>query len=239
MTDLGVGKQQLVEIAKALSKRVKLLILDEPTASLNESDSDALLDLLLQFKAQGITSILISHKLNEISKVADSITVLRDGATVETLDCRGARRSARTASSRAWSAARWPTATRSASTGSASTLFEVENWSADHPIHRPAGGEGRQPHGPARRDRRHRRADGRRPHGIRHEPVRAHLRPQHQRHGPAERQAEIDVGTVGRAVENGIAYVTEDRKTYGLDPRGRHRQERHARAISTGCRAIS
>ena len=88
VTDIGVGKQQLVEIAKALSKRVKLLILDEPTASLQETDSQALLDLLLEFKAQGITSILISHKLNEISRVADRITVLRDGATVSTLDAR-------------------------------------------------------------------------------------------------------------------------------------------------------
>jgi putative multiple sugar transport system ATP-binding protein len=85
VTNLGVGKQQLVEIAKALSKRVRLLILDEPTASLNESDSDALLDLLIAFKQQGITSILISHKLNEIAKVADTVTVLRDGSTVETL----------------------------------------------------------------------------------------------------------------------------------------------------------
>src|SRR5450830_1285579 len=67
ITDLGVGKQQLIEIAKALSKEVKLLILDEPTASLNETDSDALLELLLELKAQGISSILISHKLNEIS----------------------------------------------------------------------------------------------------------------------------------------------------------------------------
>jgi putative multiple sugar transport system ATP-binding protein len=91
VTDLGVGKQQLVEIAKALSKQVKLLILDEPTASLNESDSDALLALLKEFRAQGISSILISHKLNEILKVADSITILRDGATVDTLDC-GAQR---------------------------------------------------------------------------------------------------------------------------------------------------
>ena len=79
---LGVGKQQLVEIAKALSKKVKLLILDEPTAALQENDSRVLLDLLLEFKAQGITSILISHKLNEISRVADRLTVLRDGATV-------------------------------------------------------------------------------------------------------------------------------------------------------------
>ena len=89
VTNIGVGKQQLVEIAKALSKEVKLLILDEPTASLNESDSDALLELLLEFKRQGISSILISHKLNEITKVADSITILRDGSTIETLDARG------------------------------------------------------------------------------------------------------------------------------------------------------
>src|ERR1700761_7929981 len=86
ITNLGVGKQQLVEIAKALSKEVKLLILDEPTASLNENDSDALLALLLEFKQHGITSILISHKLNEVKKVADQITILRDGATIETLD---------------------------------------------------------------------------------------------------------------------------------------------------------
>src|SRR3954467_15755211 len=91
VTNLGVGKQQLVEIAKALSKDVKLLILDEPTASLNESDSDALLALLREFRAQGISSILISHKLNEILKVADNVTVLRDGSTVDHLDCRAER----------------------------------------------------------------------------------------------------------------------------------------------------
>ena len=72
--DIGVGKQQLVEIAKALAKDVKLLILDEPTASLNESDSQALLELMLEFKKQGMTSIIISHKLNEIAYVADKIT---------------------------------------------------------------------------------------------------------------------------------------------------------------------
>src|SRR5512133_726187 len=87
ISTMGVGRQQLVEIAKALAKKVKLLILDEPTASLNENDSEKLLSLLLQLKEHGISSILISHKLNEISKVADSITILRDGATVETLDC--------------------------------------------------------------------------------------------------------------------------------------------------------
>lgn len=84
--DIGTGKQQLVEIAKALSKNVKLLILDEPTSSLNEEDSRMLLDLLLDFKKKGLTSIIISHKLNEISYVADKITILRDGATIETID---------------------------------------------------------------------------------------------------------------------------------------------------------
>lgn len=85
--ELGTGKQQLVEIAKALAKNAKLLILDEPTSSLNEKDSRALLDLLLRFKEEnGLTSIIISHKLNEVSYVADKITILRDGATIETLD---------------------------------------------------------------------------------------------------------------------------------------------------------
>src|SRR3954463_4707974 len=87
VTDLGVGKQQLVEIAKALAKEVKLLILDEPTASLNETDSDALLELLRELKSQGISCILISHKLNEVGKVADRVTVLRDGSTVQSFDC--------------------------------------------------------------------------------------------------------------------------------------------------------
>ena len=88
VVDLGVGKQQLVEIAKALSKEVKLLILDEPTAALNDEDSAHLLDLLRGLRDQGITCVIISHKLNEISAIADSTTVLRDGLTVKTLDMR-------------------------------------------------------------------------------------------------------------------------------------------------------
>lgn len=86
--NLGVGNQQLVEIAKALSKNVKLLILDEPTASLNEDDSQNLLNLLRELKAQGVTCIMISHKLREITAIADTITVLRDGATICSLDAR-------------------------------------------------------------------------------------------------------------------------------------------------------
>ena len=87
--DIGVSKQQLVEIAKALSKRVKLLILDEPTAALNDEDSSHLLNLLRELKSQGITSVIISHKLNEIEAIADSTTILRDGRTIETLDMSG------------------------------------------------------------------------------------------------------------------------------------------------------
>ena len=84
--DIGIGKQQLVEIAKALAKNITFLILDEPTASLNETDSQKLLHLLLEFKKKNITSIIISHKLNEVSFVADKITVIRDGSVIKTFD---------------------------------------------------------------------------------------------------------------------------------------------------------
>src|SRR5699024_2652927 len=84
--NLGVGKQQLVEIAKALSKDVKLLILDEPTAALNEDDSENLLNLLKELQTQGITSILISHKLNEIKHVSNKVTIIRDGQSIETIE---------------------------------------------------------------------------------------------------------------------------------------------------------
>lgn len=83
---LGIGKQQLVEIAKALSRDAKLLVLDEPTSALNESDSENLLNLLLKLKEEGVTSILISHKLQEVISVADKVTVLRDGQSVITLE---------------------------------------------------------------------------------------------------------------------------------------------------------
>jgi putative multiple sugar transport system ATP-binding protein len=88
VSQIGVGKQQLVEIAKALSKDVKLLILDEPTAALNDEDSAHLLDLISHLRGQGITSIIISHKLNEIKAIADKVTIIRDGRTIETLDLR-------------------------------------------------------------------------------------------------------------------------------------------------------
>ncbi|MDR2931185.1 MAG: ATP-binding cassette domain-containing protein [Propionibacteriaceae bacterium] len=89
VADIGVGKQQLVEIAKALAKNVKLLILDEPTAALNDTDSDNLLRLIMDLKSQGITCIMISHKLIEIEQVADTTIIIRDGATISQIDMKG------------------------------------------------------------------------------------------------------------------------------------------------------
>jgi putative multiple sugar transport system ATP-binding protein len=215
ITDLGVGKQQLVEIAKALSKEVKLLILDEPTASLNESDSDALLALLLELKSHGIACILISHKLNEIAKVADSITVLRDGTTIDTLDCRGGPVSEdliiRNMVGREM-ADRYPQRTPHVG----ETVFELRDWHVFHPIHDErevvkgvnltvrrgeivgiAGlmGAGRTELAMSVFGRSYGR----------------HIRGQAFMHG-----REIDVSTVQNAVGHGIAYVTEDRKSLGL-----------------------
>ncbi|MCR5881592.1 sugar ABC transporter ATP-binding protein [Rhizobacter sp. J219] len=215
VTHLGVGKQQLIEIAKALAKEVKLLILDEPTASLNESDSEALLELLLQLKAQGISSILISHKLNEIAKVADSITVLRDGSTVETIDCREQPASEdhiiRLMVGREM-ADRYPK--RSPNPGE--VVFELRDWRVHHPLHATrevvkgvnltvrrgeivgiAGlmGAGRTELAMSLFGR----AYGQRISG------------QALKNG-----REIDVSTIDRAIAQGIAYVTEDRKGLGL-----------------------
>ncbi|WP_238366697.1 multiple monosaccharide ABC transporter ATP-binding protein [Mesobacterium pallidum] len=131
---LGVGKQQLVEIAKALSKDVRLLILDEPTAALSESDSQALLDLMLELKTQGVTQIIISHKLNEVRRVADSVTVIRDGTTVSTMDARSAPITealiVRDMVGRDM-AHRYPERERR----SGATLMEVKGWNVWHPEH--------------------------------------------------------------------------------------------------------
>ncbi|MCD7058947.1 multiple monosaccharide ABC transporter ATP-binding protein [Pelagibacterium xiamenense] len=215
VTHLGLGKQQLVEIAKALSKEVKLLILDEPTSSLNENDSQALLELLVDLKHKGVSSILISHKLNEISQVADRITVLRDGATVSTMDCHAREISegdiVRDMVGRSLSD-RFPK--RDHEVGE--TLLEVRNWTAHHPIHTDrkivddvsfevkagevvgiAGlmGAGRTElamslFGKSYGDR------------ISGE---VYLRGQ-----------KVDVSTVEKAIASGICYATEDRKQYGL-----------------------
>ena len=131
--DIGVGKQQMVEIAKALAKKAKLLILDEPTSSLNEEDSKALLDLLIKFKENGMTSIIISHKLNEVSYVADKITVIRDGATIETLDKKtddiSENRIIKGMVGRELSD-RFPK--RESHIGE--VMFEVKNWNVYHPV---------------------------------------------------------------------------------------------------------
>lgn len=215
ITNMGVGKQQLVEIAKALSKKVKLLILDEPTASLNENDSEKLLQLLLQFKSQGIASILISHKLSEVSKVADSITILRDGATIETLDTHKdvvtEDRIIRGMVGRDITH-RFPP--RDSNVGE--VIFEVKNWNAYHPIHE------------------HRKvSDNINMHVRKGEVVGiaglmgagrtelamsifgraygARISGKVYKNGQ-----EIDVSSIDKAIANGIAYATEDRKAYGL-----------------------
>jgi len=214
ITNIGVGKQQLVEIAKALSKQVKLLILDEPTASLSEKDSQALLDLLLEFKRQGMTSILISHKLNEVSRVADHVTVIRDGQTIETLARKDVTEDRIVTSMVGRSLDdRYPP--REPKIGE--VVLEVKDWSVYHPIHAErqvikgidlnvrrgevvgiAGlmGAGRTEFAMSLFGR----SWGRRITGT----VLLDGKP-------------VDVSTVGRAVDRGIAYVTEDRKTYGLN----------------------
>ena len=215
ITNMGVGKQQLVEIAKALAKRVKLLILDEPTASLNDSDSEKLLKLLLQFKEHGISSILISHKLSEVNQVADSITILRDGKTIETLDCKNDSitedRIIRGMVGRDITH-RFPP--RDSKIGE--TIFEVRDWNVYHPLHEDrkvstnvninvrkgevvgiAGlmGAGRTELAMSIFGR----AYGTRISGTAYKNGR-----------------EIDISTIDKAIDNGIAYATEDRKAYGL-----------------------
>ncbi len=215
ITNIGTGKQQLVEIAKALNKDVKLLILDEPTSSLNETDSDALLALLMEFKAQGISSILITHKLNEVSKVADRITVLRDGMTVDTLDCHAEAisedRIIKAMVGRDMND-RYPP--RNATIGE--PIFEVKDWNCFHPLHTDrqmiknvslnvragevvgiAGlmGAGRTEFAMSIFGR----AYGKKISG------------EVKIHGKV-----ADVSTIPKAMDAGLAYVTEDRKTYGL-----------------------
>ena len=211
---LGVGKQQLVEIAKALSKNVRLLILDEPTAALSESDSQALLDLLLELKGQGVTSIIISHKLNEVRRVADSVTVIRDGATISTLNARQGLTEDRIVRDMVGRdmAHRYPDRDRRAG----EMLFELRGWNVWHPEQRDrqmirdlsmtvragevvgiAGlmGSGRTELAMSVFGRSYGRDIA----------------------GQAlVRGRPVDLSTVDRAIAAGLAYVTEDRKTLGL-----------------------
>ncbi|MDQ0894812.1 multiple monosaccharide ABC transporter ATP-binding protein [Agromyces ramosus] len=212
--DIGVGKQQLVEIAKALSKEVKLLILDEPTAALNDEDSDHLLDLILHLKGQGITSIIISHKLNEIKKVADSVTVIRDGKTIETIAKQDVTedRIIKDMVGRDLEH-RYPDHTPHIG----EELLRVEDWTAHHPqdttrvmvdnvnLHVRAGeivgiaglmGAGRTEFAMSLFGQSY----GSKITG------KVYLRGK-----------EIKTRTVAEAIEHGIAYATEDRKTYGLN----------------------
>jgi len=132
VSKLGVGKQQLVEIARALSKKAELLILDEPTSSLNDDESEKLLDLILEFKRQGITSVIISHKLNEVLKVADTVTILRDGQSIRTYDVKGDKLTEEMIIKDMVGrdlTHRFPD--RKSSPGN--TIMEVKNWSVYHP----------------------------------------------------------------------------------------------------------
>ncbi|MRG61799.1 ATP-binding cassette domain-containing protein [Agromyces sp. CFH 90414] len=212
--DIGVGKQQLVEIAKALSKEVKLLILDEPTAALNDEDSDHLLDLILHLKGQGITSIIISHKLNEIKKVADSVTVIRDGKTIETIAKSDVTedRIIKDMVGRDLEH-RYPDHTPHLG----DELLRVEDWTAHHPqdstrvvvdgvnLNVRAGeivgiaglmGAGRTEFAMS---------------------LFGHSYGSRISGKVFLRGKEIRTRTVSEAIENGIAYATEDRKTYGLN----------------------
>jgi putative multiple sugar transport system ATP-binding protein len=212
---LGIGQQQMVEIAKALAKDVRLLILDEPTASLNEKDSDTLLKLMLELKGRGITSIIISHKLNEIGRVADEITVIRDGSTVDVIDCRAElideARVIRSMVGRELSD-RYPS--RVSAIGE--TLFEVEGWSVGDP-ERPGRDRIRNINFHVRRGEvvgiAGLMGSGRtefamsvfgRTYGT-------NIRGKARLEG-----REVDLGTVRKAIDQGLAYATEDRKGAGL-----------------------
>lgn len=213
---LGVGKQQLVEIAKALSKDVRLLILDEPTAALNDTDSEHLLGLLRQLNAQGITCIMISHKLNEIADIADRTTVIRDGRTIESLDMASPEatqdRIIRSMVGRDLEH-RYPERTPKIG----EEVLRVEDWTVHHPTQ-----AGRVVVDSASFDVRAGEVIGIA--GLmgagRTELAMSLFGRSYGRdisgrvflHGK-----EIKVRTVSEAIDNGIAYVSEDRKRFGLN----------------------
>jgi len=198
-----------------LSKKVKLLILDEPTAALNENDSINLLNLLLEFKKQGITSILISHKLNEVSKVADSITILRDGATIETLDV-GKDQITEDRIIKGMVGREMLDRFPKRENIIGDVIFEVKNWNVYHPLHddrkiienasfniRKGEVVGISGLMGAGRTELAMSIFGR-SYGKR---ISGHL---------YKNGKEVHLPNVSKAIEHGIAYVTEDRKQYGL-----------------------
>ena len=213
--NLGIGQQQMVEIAKALAKDVRLLILDEPTASLNEKDSDTLLKLMLELKSRGITSIIISHKLNEIGRIADEITVIRDGSTVDVIDCRTGGidegRVVRSMVGRELSD-RYPV--RVADIGE--ILFQVQGWSVG------------DPQCPGRDRIRNINFHVRRGEVVGIAGLMGAGRTEFAMsvfggawgvniRGKALLEGqEVDLGTVRKAIDQGLAYATEDRKGAGL-----------------------
>ncbi|WP_410093927.1 multiple monosaccharide ABC transporter ATP-binding protein [Streptomyces sp. MS191] len=224
VADLGVGRQQLVEIAKALSKEVRLLILDEPTAALNDEDSAHLLALILELRDQGVACVVISHKLNEIRRIADTVTVLRDGRTVETLPVRTAPDAEPEVSEDRIIRGmvgrdldhRFPDRTPYPGEDADRVALAVRGWTVRHPV-----------------DRRRKVVDDvsltvRRGEivGIaglmgagRTELAMSVFGRSYGRHvaGTVEVDGrEAATGTVPAAIAAGLAYVTEDRKRYGL-----------------------
>lgn len=233
---IGVGKQQLVEIAKALAKDVRLLILDEPTAALQENDSQKLLDLLLELKAHGVTSIIISHKLNEVRRVADRITVLRDGTTVATMDARSEpvseERIIRDMVGRDM-AHRYPE--REHKVGK--VLMELKGWNVWHPEQ-----TGRQVIRDASLNVRAGEivgiaglmGSGRTELAM---SLFGHSYGRNISGSVTMNGAEVDVSSVKGAVAAGLAYVTEDRKELGLileESIARNISLAHLEGISSG-----
>ncbi|MCC3264955.1 ATP-binding cassette domain-containing protein [Arthrobacter sp. zg-Y786] len=214
--DIGVGKQQLVEIAKALSKRVKVLILDEPTAALNDEDSEHLLGLIKGLRADGITCIIISHKLNEIKSIADAVTIIRDGRTIETLDMHkddiSEERIIRGMVGRDLDN-RYPEHTSSIG----DEVLRIEDWTVHHPLDRS------------------RRVVSEANINVRAGEIvgiaglmgagRTELAMSvfghsygHNISGRVYKNGrEITMKNVGQAIRHGLAYATEDRKRYGLN----------------------
>ncbi|WP_433674764.1 multiple monosaccharide ABC transporter ATP-binding protein [Microbacterium gorillae] len=213
---LGVGKQQLVEIAKALSKNVRLLILDEPTAALNDTDSAQLLDLLRRLREDGMTSIIISHKLNEIAAIADSTTIIRDGRTIETLDMHDPtstqERIIRGMVGRDLEH-RYPERTPDIG----DEVFRIENWSVNHPTQ-----PGRVVVEGANLTVRAGEVVGIA--GLmgagRTELAMSVFGQTYGRGATGKvfvRGREVDTSTPSKAIAAGIAYATEDRKHFGLN----------------------